>query len=118
MMVLNAESTWTSSVEEENPDAGRRFMVAYLKAVRQYNQGKTERNLEILAKYTKLDKELLTEACWPSFRSNGRINVRSILEFQDWAVKAGLLDNRVTVDQFWNPGFIEHANKILEASSK
>ena len=27
-------------------------MIAYLKAVRQYNRGKTERNLEILVKHT------------------------------------------------------------------
>jgi len=103
---------------EKNPDAGRRFMVAYLKAVRQYNLGKTERNLEILTKHTKLDKELLRQACWPSFRENGQINAQSITEFQDWAVKTKLLDSPVTVEQFWDPSFAEHANKVLEASPK
>ena len=48
---------------EENPDVGRRFMVAYFQGVRQYNQGKTKRNLEILAKHTGLDQQLLKQAC-------------------------------------------------------
>jgi NitT/TauT family transport system substrate-binding protein len=38
------------SILEKDPEAGRRFMVAYLKGVHQYNQGKTVRNLEIMAK--------------------------------------------------------------------
>ena len=38
---------------DKNPDLGEKFMVAYLRGVKQYNEGKTERNLEILQKYTK-----------------------------------------------------------------
>jgi NitT/TauT family transport system substrate-binding protein len=103
---------------EENPDAGRRFMVAYLKAVQQYNQGKTERNLEILAEHTGLDRELLTQACWPPFRDDGRINVQSVLDFQAWALENGYLDSLVTEEQFWDPSFVEYANQVLGASSQ
>lgn len=98
---------------EENPDAGRRFMVAYFKAVQQYNQGKTKRNLELLADFTGLDQELLTQACWPSFRDDGQINVQSVLDFQAWAVEKGYLDHPVTVEKFWDPSFVEHANGVL-----
>ena len=103
---------------EENPDAGRRFMVAYLKAVWQYNQGKTERNLEILAEYTGLDRELLNQACWPTARNDGQINVESILDFQAWAVEKGYLDSLVTEEQFWDPGFVEYANEVLDTPSQ
>lgn len=103
---------------DENPDAGRRFMIAYLKAVRQYNQGKTERNLEILAKHTGLDRELLTQACWSSFRDDGQINVQSVLDFQAWAVEKGYLDSLVTEGQFWDPSFVEYANQVLNTSSQ
>jgi NitT/TauT family transport system substrate-binding protein len=103
---------------EKNPDAGRRFIVAYLKAVRQYNQGKTERNLEILAKHTGLDRELLTQACWSSFRDDGQINVQSVLDFQAWAVEKGYLDSPVTADQFWDPSFVEYANQVLGTPSQ
>ncbi len=32
---------------DTNPEVGRRSMVAYLQGVRQYNQGKTDRNIGI-----------------------------------------------------------------------
>jgi len=100
---------------EKDPEAGKRFMTAYLKAVRQYNQGKTERNLEIVIKYTQMDRELLEESCWPAFRSDGRISVRSVLDFQDWSVEKGYLDRSSTVpeEKFWNPIFVDHANRVL-----
>ena len=101
------------SLLEENPDAGRRFMVAYLKAVQQYNQGKTGRNLELLAEFAGLDEELLAIACWPPFRDDGQINVQSVLDFQAWAVEKGYLDHPVTVEKFWDPSFVEHANGVL-----
>jgi NitT/TauT family transport system substrate-binding protein len=103
---------------QKNPEAGKKFMVAYLKAVRQFNQGKTERNLEILSKHTGLDRELLGKACWPQFRIDGKINVKSVLDFQDWAIKKGLLDKPALKNQFWDPSFVEYANKVLEASTK
>jgi len=98
---------------ENNPEAGKRFMVAYLKAVRQYNQGKTKRNLEIIAKHTGLDRELLQKCCWRAFQNDGQINIDSILDCQSWALQKGFLDKVVSPNQFWDPSFIEHANKVL-----
>ncbi len=106
--------TFGPSLLEERPEAGRRFMLAYLKAVRQYNQGKTERNLEILGKHTKLDRELLMKACWIPFRSDGMINVQSVLDFQAWAMEQGLIDATVAPNDFWEPAFVEYADAVLE----
>jgi NitT/TauT family transport system substrate-binding protein len=106
------------TVLEEKPEAGRRFMVAYLKAVRQYNQGKTERNMEILAKHTGLDRELLEQACWPAIRNDGWVNPDSLLEFQAWAIEEGFLDRSVTEDEFWDPSFVEYANEELGEPSR
>jgi len=103
---------------EKNPDAGKQFMVAYLKAVRQYNQGKTGRNLEILAKHTGLDRGLLQKCCWQTLRNDGRINIGSILDYQSWALKKGFLDKEVSPNQFWDPSFVEYANKVLDRSTK
>jgi NitT/TauT family transport system substrate-binding protein len=101
------------SLLDKDPDAGRRFIIAYLKAVRQYNQGKTERNVEVMAEYTRLDRELLNQACWPTVRSDGRISVQSVLDFQAWAVRRDLLDSPLTEEQFWDPSFVEYANQVL-----
>lgn len=97
----------------KNPDAGDRFMFAYLKGVRQYNQGKTDRNIEIISKYTELDAKILTDACWPSIRSDGNINVESVVDFQNWAVGRGYLKKLVPSDQFWDPQFVDFAVKEL-----
>ncbi|NWG03427.1 MAG: ABC transporter substrate-binding protein [Syntrophaceae bacterium] len=106
------------SILQKNREAGRRFIVAYLKAVRQYHQGKSGRNLGILRKYTNLDTEFLKKICWPSIRIDGSINAKSVLDFQDWSIKKGLLDRPATENQFWDPSFIEDANKILSSVSK
>lgn len=103
---------------EKNPEAGKRFMIAYLKAVRQANQGRTPRNLEILAHNTRIDQKLLQDICWRTWRNDGRVNTEAMLEFQDWAIKRGLLEAKVPVEQFWDPRYIEHANKVLGAPSK
>ena len=105
------------SLLDENPDAGRRFLVAYLKAVRQYNEGKTERNIAIVSKATGLDETLLTEVCWPSFRDDGSVNMHSVLDYQAWAVERGYLDTPVTEEQLWDPSFVEQANEVLEGLS-
>lgn len=103
---------------EKNPEAGKRLMIAYLKAVRQYNQGKTERNLKMITKRTRLEEEFLKKVCWSPHRNSGEINIRSVLDFQAWGAKKGFIEKEVSPDQFWDPRFIEYANKVLSGSAK
>jgi NitT/TauT family transport system substrate-binding protein len=103
---------------EENRDAGRRFMVAYLKAVQQYNLGKTERNLELMADHTGLDLDLLEEACWPALDERGTIDIQSVLDFQAWTVEMGYLDSPLTAGQFWDPSFVDHASQVLRPAPR
>jgi NitT/TauT family transport system substrate-binding protein len=98
---------------EKNPEGGKRFMVAYLKGVRQYNEGKTERNKELMIAFTGLEPELVEQLCWPTFRNDLLINTQSVLDFQDWAIEKGLLDTKVTVEQFWDPSFAEYALSVV-----
>lgn len=88
---------------------GVRFMRAYLKAVRQYEQGKTDRNVEILEKYTGLDADLLRQSCWQSFRADGSIDTQSVLDFQSWAEEDGLLIRDLVPEEFWDASYIEDA---------
>jgi NitT/TauT family transport system substrate-binding protein len=97
------------------PGIGERFMVAYLRAVQQLKQGKTDRNVQILAGATGDDPALVRESCWPAFRSDGRFNLASVPEFQEWAIGRGLLDRLVPEEEFWEPRFVEHANRVLAA---
>lgn len=102
----------------DNADVGNRFMLAYLKAVRAYNEGKTDHNVEILSKYTKLPPELLQKMCWPSLHSDGTINTASVMDFQKWAVDKGLVATPATEAQLFDTGFAERASQTLGPESK
>jgi len=94
---------------EDNPDLGNRFMVAYLQGVAQFNQGKTDRNLEILTKYSDLEIELVRESCWVTINNDGMINTSDVMDFQEWALRNDLIDALVPEENFWDPRFIEFA---------
>lgn len=99
---------------DKNPQAGNRFMAAYLRAVRQYNQGKTDRNLDILTQATGLDREVLRKMCWQPIRGDGRMDVPSIMDFQSFLVRRKLLDAPVTEEsKLVDLRFINYANQIL-----
>lgn len=99
---------------EDNPDAGKRFMVAYLKGVQQFNEGKTDRNVEIIAAATELEEQLVRDACWPAYRSDGHAPFEGLVPFQDWAVSLDLLDVPITEDQYFDSTFIDYANAVLD----
>jgi NitT/TauT family transport system substrate-binding protein len=102
----------------ENADVGRRFMVAYLKAVRAYNEGKTDHNVAILSKYTKLPAELLQKMCWPALHPDGTINTESVLDFQKWAVEKGVVKTPATAAQLFDTSFAEKASQELGPAKK
>lgn len=103
------------NVMGENQEVGVRFMAAYLKAVEQYNEGKTDRNLEIISSFTELEPDFLEKMCWPAIRSDGALNIESVLDFQSWAIEAEYLDSEIPVEQFFDPAFLEGATNLLEA---
>jgi len=98
---------------DRNPDAGKRFMIAYLKGVEQYAQGKTERNIAVMAKSLKLEKEFLKRLCWPCLRKDGYINVEGVLDFNRWAVQKGLAGGLLTKDELWDSRFVDFANSMI-----
>jgi len=100
----------------DNPDTGKKFMIAYLKGARQYAEGKTERNLEIAEKYIGMDRDTLLNSPWPPQNSGGRVNVEDVLTFQDWAYDSGYLDKKVTEEQLIDTSFVDYANTKLGAT--
>jgi len=95
------------SITQENTEAGNRFMAAYLQAVQQYNQGKTDRNIELMAEFTNSDLASAASSCWLSFAPDGSVNLESILDFQEWAIARGYVDNMLTVDQLWDGSYLD-----------
>ncbi len=101
------------SILEDNPEAGERFMIAYLKGVRKFNEGKTDRNVEIIAGYTKLEPDAIKAACWTSFKADGMIDTAGMLAFQDWGLGKGYIESKVELNQIWTSEFIDKALKEL-----
>jgi NitT/TauT family transport system substrate-binding protein len=100
---------------EENREAGRRFVTAYLRGVRDYHhKGKTERHLEIVAKRLRLDTELLEAACWPYQQYDGRVDFERFDHYQTWALGEGLVDRKLTVRELWDRSFVDYANGVLD----
>jgi len=98
-------------------DVGWHFMVAYLNAVRQYNQGKTDRNVAILAEATTLPIDVVRDSCWNSIRNDGMIDLQSILQFEQWAKDRGFLDEVLPPERFWEPHFVDAARRALASGT-
>lgn len=90
---------------DDEREAGRRFVAGYLRAVRQFNEGPTPRNLELASRNTGLDIETLKKMCWPMIRADGSIEQESILEFQRWALERGHIRRIVEIEELWDPYF-------------
>lgn len=103
------------SLLEERPEIAHRFLVAYLRGVERYLEGKSPRNLETLHGPTKLSIEQLEAACWPQIRADGSIREESLVEYQRWAVSQELLERPLPIDSVWDGSLVERAALELGA---
>jgi len=101
------------AILDKDPELGKRFMVAYLQGVKQYNQGKTERNLAILGNYTKLDRELLNQSCWMAVSNDGDLPRKPVREYLDWMYKNNKIDKNPDDDQLFDMSYVNYANAVL-----
>jgi len=99
---------------EKNPELGKKYMIAYLKGVRQYNLGKTDRNVEILAKYTQMKPEEVKQSCWISMKADGMIDKGSLSGFQEWALARGFLVSLIPPEQLLDMSFVQYANDAIK----
>ena len=97
----------------DNAEVGKRFMLAYVKAVRKYDEGKLDSTVKTLNKYTKLDEALLKRLCWPALRGDGTLNMTSVMDFQAWAVGRKQSDAPLTEAQIYDPSFAQYASDKL-----
>ena len=91
----------------DDPELGRRFMRAYVRGIRRYSEGKTERNLAILSRWTKLPPEVVRNTCWIGVANDGRIDPKNVQPFLDWALEKHYLDGPIATSQWWNPSFVD-----------
>lgn len=102
---------------DRDPDLGRRFMVAYLEGVRQYNLGKTERNIEILANNTGLDRDLLRRTCWLPIARDGDLPREPVRDFMEWMSENKQITQIPGDDQLYDMSYVQYANGVLGNST-
>ncbi len=102
------------SLLTRDPDAGRRFLIGYRRGVAKLQEGKTPANVALLAKETGDTPELVRQACWPTLRQDGRVDLTSTLEYQRWLQRKGLVPVPATTDQMWDPSFLDYADSVLQ----
>ena len=84
----------------ERPELGARFLRAFAAAVRQYNEGKTPRNIEILARHTRLPPEQVARACWASIPADGQVRTAGLMAYQEWLLARRAIDRIVPDAEF------------------
>lgn len=99
---------------DKDPDLGRRFMVAYLQGVKQYNEGKTERNLKILGNYTHLDHDLLQKSCWLPVTENGTLPHKPVMDYMAWLYANGTIPRQLNDDEIFDMRYVTYANSVLQ----
>jgi NitT/TauT family transport system substrate-binding protein len=102
---------------DKDPELGRRFMVAYLQGVKQYNQGKTERNLAILGNYTKLDRTLLNQSCWMPIAQDGDLPRKPVREYMDWMYTNQKITQNPDDDMLFDMSYVNFANTVLRITT-
>jgi NitT/TauT family transport system substrate-binding protein len=96
---------------QDDPELGHRFMRAYLKAVRRYNEGKTPRNVEIMRHYTKLPADLIRRLCWQPISADGRIHAAALKDFYAWGRKYNYIEGDLADSALWDPRYVDAAAK-------
>jgi ABC-type nitrate/sulfonate/bicarbonate transport system substrate-binding protein len=103
------------SFHQAQPEAARRFMVGYLRAVRDYvdaferNRGRAE-VIDIMTRTTSVkDAAVWERMITPGLNPDGQVNVDSIAADQDWFLAHGVVRERLDVSQIVDMQFVDYA---------
>lgn len=96
-----------SRLLDDDRELGRRFVAAFVRASRQFNEGPTDRNVGILERHTGIDPGTLKRVCWATMREDGGIQTQQVLDFQRWALGKGHIKRIMEIDELWDPWFTE-----------
>jgi NitT/TauT family transport system substrate-binding protein len=107
----------------KRPEVGRRFMIAYIKAARFYNDALAQGHLRgkngpavlsILTQYTPLKDRTVYEQATPNGNNpDGRVNVASLQKDLGWFRDHKLVNGDVSIDKVHDGSFVDAALKQL-----
>jgi NitT/TauT family transport system substrate-binding protein len=110
-----ANTDWTA----KNPDLARKFFLALVKGGRDYCQayhnGPNRQEVEdILWKYKAVnDRALLHTMPWQARNPNGRFNMASVIDVQDWYLKEKMITQKLPPERLIDTSYADYAAKEL-----
>ncbi len=103
-----------------NPDAGQRFLVAYLRGVRDYynaviaDRGGREGIVEVLMQHTPLrDRALYDRISWLYVDPNLTLLEDDLRTTMQWFLDRGLVDRPTELSQIYDGRFVQNALRVL-----
>jgi NitT/TauT family transport system substrate-binding protein len=116
-----AEVLYSSQFASEQPDAARRFMSAYLRALRFYNDGfvrgdqaRRQEAIASLVRHTGVtDPALYDRMIMPGLDPDGRMSVESLKSDQEFWLQRGIQQSRVDIDALVDYTFADAAVQTL-----
>jgi NitT/TauT family transport system substrate-binding protein len=108
----------TQWAREHSEDA-RRWMVAYVRGLRYYNEALRNRQIRddvitIMTGHTPIkDRAVWDKMIWPGLHPDGTVTVRTILDYQRWLLNEHQINQFVTPTRFVDLSYVEHAVSVL-----
>lgn len=108
----------------DQPEVANRFMVAYIKAIRDYNDAffkniNKDEIISILAEYSVVKEKELYEKMYPvGFNPDGFVRMKGIQMDLDWYKQRDLLKGELEAEDVVDNSYAEYAVKILGRYSK
>ncbi len=99
------------------PEAARRFMVAYVRGLRDFNdaffrqppRGRAEVLAALTNHTTVKDPAVYEEMTMPGLNPDGGINLPSIADAEAWWTERGAIRDPVDVTQLWDGSYLDYA---------
>lgn len=90
-----------------------RFLTAYLRALRRYNEGPTPRNVAVVAEYTRIEPEIVRKGGWIGIHADGYVDVARLRRYQDWLYEIGLVGVRNPLTTVADTALVDQARAAL-----
>jgi NitT/TauT family transport system substrate-binding protein len=104
---------------KKNPDVAKNFFVAYIRGVRDYCQayhhGSTRKEMiDLMVRYG-IDRrpEFFEENPWPAREPDGRINVASVMDMQEWFAKNKFTHKVFPAERVIENTYVDYASAKL-----
>lgn len=103
----------------ERPEVAKRFMLAYIKSIRDYNDAffkgiNKDEIISILAQYSTVTDKALYEKMFPvGLNPNGYVRMKGVQMDLDWYLKKGLINGQLKAEDVVDHSYVDYALSVL-----